>query len=95
MSEPAKTPLLDALHRGLGGRMVEFAGYAPAGAVSDGILKEHLHTRGAAGLFDVSHMGQIAVRPTVGDLADAAAALDGWSRSTSSASPWAGSATRC
>ena len=41
-----------------------------------GILKEHLHTRAAAGLFDVSHMGQIAIRPSSGDLADAAAALE-------------------
>ena len=41
-----------------------------------GILKEHLHTRAAAGLFDVSHMGQIALRPKSGALADAAAALE-------------------
>ena len=41
-----------------------------------GILKEHLHTRAAAGLFDVSHMGQVAVRARSGDLADAAAALE-------------------
>ena len=37
-----------------------------------GVLKEHLHTRTAAGLFDVSHMGQVALRPRSGDLADAA-----------------------
>src|SRR6478672_9988566 len=41
-----------------------------------GILREHLHTRKAAALFDVSHMGQIAVRPRSGDLADAARALE-------------------
>jgi aminomethyltransferase len=75
MTEPAKTPL-DALHRGLGGRMVEFAGYALPVQYATGILKEHLHTRAAAGLFDVSHMGQIAVRPISGSLADAAAALE-------------------
>ena len=47
-----------------------------AAAVPMGIWKEHLHTRSAAGLFDVSHMGQIALRPRSGDLADAAAALE-------------------
>jgi len=75
MGEPAKTPL-DAMHRSLGGRMVEFAGYALPVQYPTGILKEHLHTRAAAGLFDVSHMGQIAVRPKSGELADAAAALE-------------------
>jgi aminomethyltransferase len=44
--------------------------YAP------GILKEHLHTRTAAGLFDVSHMGQIALRPKSGRVGDAARALE-------------------
>ena len=39
-------------------------------------MQEHLHTRAAAGLFDVSHMGQIAVRPRSGELADAARALE-------------------
>ena len=75
MTEPAKTPL-DALHRGLGGRMVEFAGYALPVQYPTGILREHLHTREAAGLFDVSHMGQIEVRATSGEVADAAAALE-------------------
>src|SRR5262249_23553053 len=41
-----------------------------------GIIKEHLHTRAAAGLFDVSHMGQIALRPHSGRLEDAARALE-------------------
>jgi len=41
-----------------------------------GVLKEHLHTRSAAGLFDVSHMGQIALRPRSGRMADAARALE-------------------
>jgi len=41
-----------------------------------GVLKEHLHTRVAAGLFDVSHMGQIALRPRSGRVADAAHALE-------------------
>jgi aminomethyltransferase len=41
-----------------------------------GVLKEHLHTRNAAGLFDVSHMGQIALRPKSGKVEDAARALE-------------------
>lgn len=60
MTEPALlTTPLDALHRELGARLVPFAGYAMPVHYSTGILKEHLHTRTAAGLFDVSHMGQI------------------------------------
>lgn len=55
------TPL-DALHRELGGRMVPFAGYEMPVQYSAGILKEHLHTRQAAGLFDVSHMGQLVLQ---------------------------------
>ena len=76
MSEPLETPL-NALHRSLGGRMVDFAGYGLPVQYPSGILKEHLHTRSAAGLFDVSHMGQIVVRPRSGAVADAAAALEG------------------
>ena len=52
-----KTPL-HALHVELGGKMVAFAGYDMPVNYPAGILKEHLHTRAAAGLFDVSHMGQ-------------------------------------
>jgi aminomethyltransferase len=51
------TPL-HALHLSLGARMVPFAGYEMPVQYSAGIVKEHLHTRSAAGLFDVSHMGQ-------------------------------------
>ena len=47
--------------------------------------KEHLHTRSAAGLFDVSHMGQIALRPKSGKVEDAASRWNGWCRRTSSA----------
>lgn len=53
----ARTPLYD-LHRGLGARMVGFAGYAMPVQYPSGIIGEHLHTRARAGLFDVSHMGQ-------------------------------------
>ena len=52
-----RTPLY-ALHKELGGKMVPFAGYEMPVQYPAGILKEHLHTRAAAGLFDVSHMGQ-------------------------------------
>ncbi len=56
-----RTPL-HALHVELGARMVPFAGYEMPVQYRPGVLREHLHTRTAAGLFDVSHMGQIAVR---------------------------------
>ena len=52
-----RTPL-HALHASLGAKMVPFAGYEMPVHYAAGILKEHLHTREAAGLFDVSHMGQ-------------------------------------
>jgi aminomethyltransferase len=54
----AKTPLYK-LHVELGARMVPFAGYEMPVQYPAGIIKEHLHTRSQAGLFDVSHMGQI------------------------------------
>ena len=56
-----QTPLHD-LHLKLGARMVPFAGYAMPVQYPLGVLKEHLHTREQAGLFDVSHMGQICLR---------------------------------
>ncbi len=55
-----RTPLY-ALHQQLGGRLVEFGGYAMPLQYGDSIREEHLHTRAHAGLFDVSHMGQINV----------------------------------
>lgn len=54
----ARTPLYN-LHLELGARMVPFAGYEMPLQYPMGILKEHLHTRSKAGLFDVSHMGQV------------------------------------
>jgi aminomethyltransferase len=69
------TPLYD-LHVRLGARMVPFAGYDMPVQYPTGIIKEHLHTRSAASLFDVSHMGQISLRARSGRLADAAAALE-------------------
>lgn len=54
------TPL-DTLHRELGAKMVPFAGYDMPVQYPSGIIKEHIHTRQAAGLFDVSHMGQVII----------------------------------
>ena len=58
--DPLKTPLHD-WHVANGAKMVPFAGYAMPVQYADGIMKEHLHTREAVGLFDVSHMGQVRV----------------------------------
>jgi glycine cleavage system T protein (aminomethyltransferase) len=69
------TPLY-ALHLEMGARMAPFAGYDLPIHYALGVLKEHLHTRVAAGLFDVSHMGQIILRPRSGRLSDAAQALE-------------------
>lgn len=58
---PLLTTPLDSLHRELGGKMVPFAGYSMPVQYPAGVLTEHLHTRSKAGLFDVSHMGQIVM----------------------------------
>ena len=65
-----KTPLHD-LHVELGARMVPFAGYSMPVQYPAGLMAEHLHTRAAAGLFDVSHMGQLRLEG-----ANAAAAFE-------------------
>lgn len=65
------TTPLNALHRELGARMVPFAGYDMPVQYPAGVMAEHRHTRTAAGLFDVSHMGQIRL-----DGPQAAAALE-------------------
>ena len=65
-----KTPLHD-LHVELGARMVPFAGYSMPVQYPAGLMAEHLHTRTAAGLFDVSHMGQLRLEGS-----DAAAAFE-------------------
>jgi aminomethyltransferase len=70
-----RTPLFD-LHREMGARFAPFAGYEMPTQYPLGILKEHLHTRAAAGIFDVSHMGQIIVRPRRGELHIAQLALE-------------------
>src|SRR3954470_20821956 len=74
-SELKQTPL-HGLHVASGGKMVPFAGYDMPVQFAAGVLKEHLHTRSRAGLFDVSHMGQIALRAKSGRAEDAARALE-------------------
>ena len=69
-----KTPLHD-LHIELGARMVPFAGYSMPVQYPAGLMAEHLHTRTAAGLFDVSHMGQLRLEGS-GAGAGAAAAFE-------------------
>src|SRR6185503_5783541 len=90
LREPARAPVmlareskntlqitpLHALHLQRGGKMVPFAGYDMPVQYPAGVLKEHLHTRTNAGLFDVSHMGQIALRAKSGRVEDAALALE-------------------
>ena len=67
MSQDQKQTQLHALHAELGAKFVPFAGYAMPVQYPAGILKEHLHTRAAVGLFDVSHMGQVRLTGTDGD----------------------------
>lgn len=69
-SELLKTPL-HALHLELGARMVPFAGYSMPVQYPAGLMAEHRHTREAAGLFDISHMGQLRLSGP-----DAAAAFE-------------------
>jgi len=77
---------LDALHRSLAARMVDFAGYQMPVQYPTGLKTEHLHTRQKAGLFDVSHMGQLQVTAKDNNVATLHAALeaalpvdfDGW-----------------
>lgn len=74
MADPLKrTPLYD-LHRELGARLVPFAGYEMPVQYPTGILAEHAQTRTAAGLFDVSHMGQVRLTAKPGQ--NAARALE-------------------
>ena len=83
-AEPASSPIepalkrvpLHDLHVARGGKIVPFAGYEMPVQYTAGVLKEHLHTRASAGLFDVSHMGQIVLRPKSDQVEDAARALE-------------------
>ena len=73
---PLKQTPLHALHVARGAKMVPFAGYDMPVQYAAGVLREHLHTRAAAGLFDVSHMGQLILRAKSGKVLDAALALE-------------------
>lgn len=75
MSETLRQTPLTMLHRDLGGKMVAFAGYEMPVQFPLGVMKEHLHTRAQAGLFDVSHMGQVLIRHPQG-YAGAAQAME-------------------
>jgi aminomethyltransferase len=79
-ANPTPSPLrqlpLNDFHIARGARMESFAGWSMPLHYELGILGEHRHTRSAAGLFDVSHMGQIIVRARSGDNRDAALALE-------------------
>jgi aminomethyltransferase len=75
MAEMARTELFD-LHVEMGGKMVPFAGYEMPVQFPTGVMKEHLHCRAAAGLFDVSHMGQVILRPK-GDMDALIAGFEG------------------
>ena len=66
--ETLNTTPLYGLHTSLGARMVPFAGYSMPVQFSDGVLKEHQHTRTRAGLFDVSHMGQAWLMTNEGEI---------------------------
>jgi aminomethyltransferase len=73
---PLKQTPLHALHVARGAKMVPFAGYDMPVQYAAGVLREHLHTRAGAGLFDVSHMGQLVLRAKSGKVLDAALALE-------------------
>jgi aminomethyltransferase len=67
---------LDALHRELGAKFGPFAGYDMPIQYPQGLKAEHAHTRSAAGLFDVSHMGQLRLRARDGSVASLQRALE-------------------
>src|SRR5210317_1472124 len=73
MPENQRLPL-HQFHLEHGAKMVPFAGYDMPVQYSAGVMAEHAHTRSAAGLFDVSHMGQVLLRGA--DYAQIAAALE-------------------
>lgn len=67
--------VLHELHQELGGKIVPFAGYQMPVQYPMGVMQEHLHCRASAGLFDVSHMGQVMLQPK-GTLAQTALAFE-------------------
>ncbi|WP_284164652.1 glycine cleavage system aminomethyltransferase GcvT [Frigidibacter sp. SD6-1] len=75
MADLKRTVFYD-LHVELGAKIVPFAGYEMPVQYPMGVLKEHLHTRSDAGLFDVSHMGQVILKPKSGGYEAAALAFE-------------------
>ncbi|HEX7221144.1 MAG TPA: glycine cleavage system aminomethyltransferase GcvT [Burkholderiales bacterium] len=78
---PELKTVLHGLHAELGARFVPFAGYQMPVQYKEGLKAEHLHTRSQAGLFDVSHMGQVRVTgPALHETLERALPLDfdGW-----------------
>jgi len=73
---PVKRTPIHAWHVSHGGQMVSFAGYELPVQYAPGILKEHLHVRSSAGLFDVSHMGIAVVSSNDGAFGSVAAAME-------------------
>lgn len=75
-SDSERLAPLNIVHRAAGAKMVPFAGYMMPLSYGSGIIEEHKHVRAAAGLFDVSHMGQFIVRATSGDTTEVAGLLE-------------------
>jgi aminomethyltransferase len=74
---PDRKTVLHGLHAELGARFVPFAGYEMPVQYREGLRAEHLHTRSQAGLFDVSHMGQVRVTgPALHETLERALPLD-------------------
>lgn len=66
LSQELQRLFLHDLHLSLGAKIVPFAGYEMPVQYADGVMAEHLFCRASAGLFDVSHMGQVILRPKMG-----------------------------
>lgn len=75
MADLLRTPLYD-FHVEKGAKLVPFAGYEMPVQYPLGVMNEHKHCRAKAGLFDVSHMGQVLLTPKSGNIEDACLALE-------------------
>ncbi|MEO9458896.1 MAG: glycine cleavage system aminomethyltransferase GcvT [Lentilitoribacter sp.] len=75
MADLLRTPLYD-FHVECGAKLVPFAGYEMPVQYPLGVMNEHKHCRASAGLFDVSHMGQVLIKPKSGNIEDACLALE-------------------
>ena len=76
-AEPLRRTPLYSVHLAQFAHMGGFAGYEMPLRYAAGTIKEHIHTRTSAGLFDISHMGQVEIRPKSGDLRVASFGLEG------------------